>query len=74
MRGSFAKARVLYAPVEEIGDVRRLLRACHIHFIVSSQTYPAEKNYSICFFFVQVLKRTKKISLLNFLSFFISHH
>lgn len=34
MRGSLAKARVLYAPVEEIGDEGRLLRACRIHFIV----------------------------------------
>ncbi|KAL9690994.1 hypothetical protein QQ045_011411 [Rhodiola kirilowii] len=31
MRGSLAKARVLYAPVEEIGGKERLLRACRIH-------------------------------------------
>lgn len=30
MRGSFAKARVLYVPVEEIGGEGRLLRACRI--------------------------------------------
>ena len=30
MRGSFAKAGVLYAPVEEIGSEGRLLRACRI--------------------------------------------
>ncbi|KAL3528722.1 hypothetical protein ACH5RR_008044 [Cinchona calisaya] len=30
MRGSFAKARVLYAPVEEIGGEERLLRACQV--------------------------------------------
>ncbi|XP_031277805.1 uncharacterized protein LOC116136225 isoform X2 [Pistacia vera] len=30
MRGSLAKARVLYAPVEEIGDDGRLLRACQV--------------------------------------------
>lgn len=30
MRGPLAKARVLYAPVEEIGDEGRLLRACRI--------------------------------------------
>lgn len=30
MRGSFAKARVLYAPVEEIGGEGRLLRACQV--------------------------------------------
>ncbi|XP_050947258.1 uncharacterized protein LOC103500600 isoform X2 [Cucumis melo] len=30
MRGSLAKARVLYAPVEEIGDEGRLLRACQV--------------------------------------------
>ncbi|CAN6810916.1 unnamed protein product [Brassica oleracea] len=30
MRGSLAKARVLYIPVEEIGDEGRLLRACSI--------------------------------------------
>ncbi|XP_059455927.1 uncharacterized protein LOC132186121 [Corylus avellana] len=30
MRGSLAKARVLYAPVEEIGDEDRLLRACQV--------------------------------------------
>ncbi|XP_038899991.1 uncharacterized protein LOC120087160 isoform X2 [Benincasa hispida] len=30
MRGSLAKARVLYAPVEEIGNEGRLLRACLI--------------------------------------------
>ncbi|PNX92032.1 AKAP7 2'5' RNA ligase-like domain protein [Trifolium pratense] len=28
MKGSFAKARVLYTPVEEIGNEARLLRAC----------------------------------------------
>lgn len=30
MRGSFAKARVLYVPVEEIGGEGKLLRACRI--------------------------------------------
>ncbi|KAE9585884.1 putative K domain, cyclic phosphodiesterase [Lupinus albus] len=30
MKGSLAKARVLYAPVEEIGSEGRLLRACQI--------------------------------------------
>lgn len=30
MRGPLAKTRVLYAPVEEIGDEGRLLRACRI--------------------------------------------
>lgn len=30
MKGSFAKARVLYVPVEEIGGEGRLLRACRI--------------------------------------------
>ncbi|XP_050286103.1 uncharacterized protein LOC126725417 isoform X8 [Quercus robur] len=30
MRGSLAKARVLYAPVEEIGSEDRLLRACQV--------------------------------------------
>ncbi|CAM8946584.1 unnamed protein product [Rhodiola kirilowii] len=30
MRGSLAKARVLYAPVEEIGGKERLLRACQV--------------------------------------------
>ncbi|KAK4428121.1 hypothetical protein Salat_1581100 [Sesamum alatum] len=30
MRGSLAKARVVYAPVEEIGDEGRLLRACQV--------------------------------------------
>ncbi|XP_044497234.1 uncharacterized protein LOC123219374 isoform X3 [Mangifera indica] len=30
MRGSLAKARVVYAPVEEIGDDGRLLRACQV--------------------------------------------
>ncbi|XP_004302882.1 PREDICTED: uncharacterized protein LOC101311685 [Fragaria vesca subsp. vesca] len=30
MRGSFAKAGVLYAPVEEIGSEGRLLRACQV--------------------------------------------
>ncbi|WOG89318.1 hypothetical protein DCAR_0208556 [Daucus carota subsp. sativus] len=30
MRGSFAKARVLYAPVEVIGGEDRLLRACQV--------------------------------------------
>ncbi|KAJ0075193.1 hypothetical protein Patl1_34237 [Pistacia atlantica] len=30
MRGSLAKARVLYAPVEEIGDDGRLLHACQV--------------------------------------------
>ncbi|KAF8025609.1 hypothetical protein BT93_F2448 [Corymbia citriodora subsp. variegata] len=30
MRGSAAKARVLYAPVEEIGNEGRLLRACQV--------------------------------------------
>ncbi|XP_062154994.1 uncharacterized protein LOC133863038 isoform X2 [Alnus glutinosa] len=30
MRGSLAKARVLYAPVEEIGREDRLLRACQV--------------------------------------------
>lgn len=32
MRGPLAKARVLYVPVEEIGDEGRLLRACRILF------------------------------------------
>lgn len=36
MRGSLAKARVLYAPVEEIGGEDRLLRACRIHIPHSS--------------------------------------
>ena len=31
MKGSPAKARVLYAPVEEVGSEGRLLRACRIH-------------------------------------------
>ena len=31
MKGSLAKARVLYASVEEIGSEGRLLRASHIH-------------------------------------------
>lgn len=31
MKGSLAKARVLYAPVEEIGSEGRLLRASRIH-------------------------------------------
>ncbi|GLT77384.1 hypothetical protein SLA2020_489780 [Shorea laevis] len=30
MRGSLAKARVIYAPVEEIGSEDRLLRACQV--------------------------------------------
>ena len=30
MKGSPAKAQVLYIPVEEIGDEGRLLRACRI--------------------------------------------
>lgn len=30
MRGSLAKARVLYVPVEEIGNEGRLLHACRI--------------------------------------------
>ncbi|XP_038717598.1 uncharacterized protein LOC120010806 isoform X2 [Tripterygium wilfordii] len=30
MRGSLAKARVLYAPVEEIGNEDRLMRACQV--------------------------------------------
>ncbi|KAL7099948.1 hypothetical protein ACP275_09G118600 [Erythranthe tilingii] len=30
MRGSMAKASVIYAPVEEIGDEGRLLRACEV--------------------------------------------
>ena len=36
MKGSFAKARVLYAPVEEIGGEERLLRACRIQIFWSS--------------------------------------
>jgi len=31
MKGSLAKARVLYTPVEEIGSEGRLLRASRIH-------------------------------------------
>ena len=30
MNGSLEKTRVLYAPVEEVGDEDRLLRACRI--------------------------------------------
>ncbi|ESQ48313.1 hypothetical protein EUTSA_v10021339mg [Eutrema salsugineum] len=30
MNGSLDKTRVLYAPVEEVGDEGRLLRACHV--------------------------------------------
>lgn len=37
MRGSLAKARVLYAPVEEIGDEDRLLRACRIQIIYTNK-------------------------------------
>lgn len=33
MRGSMAKARVLYATVEEVGNEDRLLRACRILII-----------------------------------------
>lgn len=36
MRGSLAKARVLYAPVEEVGGEDRLMRACRIHVYLSS--------------------------------------
>lgn len=35
MRGSPAKAGVLYAPVEEIGGEGRLLRACRIQISLS---------------------------------------
>lgn len=42
LRGSLAKARVLYAPVEEIGSEGRLLRACRIQ-ILSILT--KRKNY-----------------------------
>ncbi|KAK3027069.1 hypothetical protein RJ639_040901 [Escallonia herrerae] len=34
MRGSLAKARVLYAPIEEVGGEDRLFHACRIHNIV----------------------------------------
>jgi hypothetical protein len=34
MRGSLAKARVLFAPVEEIGSEDRLLRACRIQIFI----------------------------------------
>jgi len=42
MRGSRTKAHVLYAPVEEIGNEGRLLRACRIHLL-------------LCFFFCCLL-------------------
>ena len=32
MKGSLARARVIYAPVEEIGSENRLSRACRILF------------------------------------------
>ena len=35
MRGSKTKAHVLYAPVEEIDDEGRLLRACRIRSLLS---------------------------------------
>lgn len=59
MRGGLTKARVLYVPVEEIGDDGRLLRACRIHFIV-----PA-------FFLVQVLTRSKTFFTFEFLEPFL---
>lgn len=42
MRGSKDKARILYAPVEEIGDGDRLLHACRILivFVLSIFTPP----------------------------------
>ena len=74
MRGSLAKARVLYAPVEELDDEGRLLRACRIHFIVSSKRLsyvmkmiPAD---SFSFQFLKVIKRNLPLS---FLSVFRSH-
>lgn len=33
MRGSFAKAHVLYAPVEVVGGEERLLHACSIRIL-----------------------------------------
>lgn len=39
MRGSLAKARVLYAPVEEIGSEDRLLRACRIQNFVCTNKW-----------------------------------
>lgn len=44
MRGSLAKARVLYIPVEEIGDEGRLLRACSILIFM------LEFSQRMCFF------------------------
>lgn len=59
MRGSLARARVVYAPVEEIGSENRLLCACGILFfqvIVFSSFVSAlgnrkkeTNNYGPCF-------------------------
>lgn len=39
MKGSLARARVLYAPVEEIGSENRLLRACRILNILAYEFF-----------------------------------
>lgn len=61
MKGSLAKARVLYAPVEEIGNEGRLLRACRIHTIivfielVLSFSKPVVINLTWCIFYMIIL-------------------
>lgn len=39
MRGSLSKARVLYAPVVEIGSEDRLLLACRILYYLASSYF-----------------------------------
>ncbi|XP_030971834.1 uncharacterized protein LOC115991963 isoform X5 [Quercus lobata] len=47
MRGSLAKARVLYAPVEEIGSEERLLRACRIQNFKSLLMHMLKLDWSL---------------------------
>lgn len=71
MRGSLAKARVLYAPVEELGDDGRLLRACRIHYIVSSQKISYDMKMIPAFsFWFKFLRSIQHFFTFEFLELF----
>lgn len=48
MKGSLAKARVVYAPVEEIDGEGRLLRACSIHVFCHLSYFNVLVGFFMC--------------------------
>lgn len=62
MKGSLAKARVLYAPVEEVDGEERLLRASRIHIL-----WPIFYFY-VNFFTICLSKSSLSCTCSNYLS------